>query len=347
MMCWPNGHDGLLSDGFTVPPDGPSTPLSCIFVFLLPEHLTMKSIKRRFALALAGTVIASGVFAQTAAPLRIGSKIDTEGKLLGNMIVLVLEANGIKTENKSSLGNTKVMRGAITAGEIDLYPEYTGNGAFIFSEESSPVWKNAQAGYERVKKLDYDKNKIVWLAPSPANNTWAIAVRQDVAATGSLKTLADVGPYLQAGKPFKLAASAEFVERSDALPAFQAAYNFKLKPEQLLTLAGGDTAVTVKAAAQKTSGVNAAMAYGTDGAVAALGLVILEDPKGVQPIYAPAPIIREAALKQNPRVAEVLAPVFKLLDSATLQGLNAKIQLEGQDAKKVAGDFLTSKGLLK
>ena len=302
---------------------------------------------RRGSIMLLICTFADLAFAQTGVPVRVGSKIDTEGKLLGNMIVLVLQANGIKTENKSSLGNTKVMRGAITAGEIDLYPEYTGNGAFIFSEESSPVWKNAEAGYERVKKLDYDKNKIVWLAPSPANNTWAIAVRQDAAAAGSLKTLVDLGPYLQAGKPFKLAASAEFVERPDALPAFQAAYNFKLKPEQLLTLAGGDTAVTVKAAAQKTSGVNAAMAYGTDGAVAALGLVILGDPKGVQPIYAPAPIIREAALKQNPRIAEVLAPVFKLLDSATLQGLNAKIQLEGQDPKKVAGDFLKSKGLLK
>ena len=299
---------------------------------------------------LVGALATGGALAQSVAPLRVGSKIDTEGKLLGNMMVLVLESHGIKTENKSSLGNTKVMRGAITAGEIDIYPEYTGNGAFIFSEESSLVWKNAKAGYERVKTLDYDKNRIVWLEPSPANNTWAIAVRKDVAAAAQLKTLEDLGKWLAAGSPggqFKLAASAEFVERSDALPAFQTAYNFKLKPEQILTLAGGDTAVTIRAAAEKTSGVNAAMAYGTDGAVAALGLVIMEDPKGVQPIYAPAPLIREEALKKNPKIREVLAPVFKLLDGATLQSLNAKIQLEGQDAKKVAGDFLKSKGLLK
>ena len=310
----------------------------------------MNAIQRRAALLLVATLATGSALAQSAAPLRVGSKIDTEGKLLGNMMVLVLEANGIKTENKSSLGNTKVMRGAITAGEIDIYPEYTGNGAFIFSEESSPVWKNAKAGYERVKTLDYDKNKIVWLEPSPANNTWAIAVRKDVATANKLKTLDDLGKWLSsnpAGGQFKLAASAEFVERSDALPAFQTAYSFKLKPEQILTLAGGDTAVTIKAAAEKTSGVNAAMAYGTDGAVAALGLVIMEDPKGVQPIYAPAPLIREEALKKNPKIATVLAPVFKLLDGPTLQGLNAKIQLEGQDAKKVAGDFLKSKGLLK
>jgi len=296
---------------------------------------------------LVGAMAAGGVLAQSATPVRVGSKIDTEGKLLGNMMVLALEAHGIKTENKASLGNTKVVRGAITAGEIDLYPEYTGNGAFIFSEESSPVWKNAKAGYERVKTLDYDKNKIVWLEPSPANNTWAIAVRKEVVAANKLKTLDDMGKWVTGGGQFKLAASAEFVERSDALPAFQTAYGFKLKPEQILTLAGGDTAVTIRAAAEKTSGVNAAMAYGTDGAVAALGLVIMEDPKGVQPIYAPTPIIREEALKKNPKIRDVLAPVFKLLDGPTLQALNAKIQLEGQDAKKVAGDFLKSKGLLK
>lgn len=302
---------------------------------------------------LAAALWCGAALAQAAAtqPLRVGSKIDTEGKLLGHMMVLALEANGIKTQSKVSLGNTQVMRGAIMAGEIDIYPEYTGNGAFIFAEEKSPVWKNLQTGYERVKALDYAKNKIVWLQAAPANNSWTIAVRKDVAAANKLVTLGDLSKWLASSQykagQFKLAASAEFVERSDALPAFQAAYNFKLKPDQLLTLAGGDTSVTVRAAYEKTSGVNAAMAYGTDGAVAALGLVILDDTFGVQPVYAPAPIIREDALKKNPKIAESLAPVFKLLDRPTLQSLNAKIQLEGQDAKKVAGDFLKSKGLLK
>jgi osmoprotectant transport system substrate-binding protein len=321
----------------------------------------MKLIARRTAsqivaagllvVAVFGAGFSSGVMAQSITPVRVGSKIDTEGKLLGHMIVLALESRGIKTTSKVSLGNTQVMRGAITAGEIDIYPEYTGNGAFIFAEEKSPVWKNLQAGYERVKALDYAKNKIVWLAPSPANNTWTIAVRKDVAAARKLVTLGDLSKWLASPdyKPgqFKLAASAEFVERPDALPAFQAAYGFKLQPDQLLTLAGGDTAVTIRAAYEKTSGVNAAMAYGTDGAVAALGLVILQDTQGVQSVYAPAPIIRADALKANPKIAAILALVFKQLDSTTLQVLNAKIQLEGQDAKKVAADFLKSKGLLK
>jgi len=307
----------------------------------------MMNFKRRLLLTLSGALLAGSAFAQTGTAVRVGSKIDTEGKLLGNMIALALEGNGIKVENKSSLGNTKIMRGAITAGEIDIYPEYTGNGAFFFSDEANPAWKNAKAGFERVSALDLEKNKIVWLAPAPANNTWAIAVRKEVATANKLKTLDDMGKWISAGGQFKLAASAEFAERSDALPAFQAAYGFKLKPDQLLTLAGGDTAVTIRAAAEKTSGVNAAMAYGTDGPVAALGLVIMDDPKGVQPIYAPAPIIRAEVLAKNPKIKDVLANVFKHLDGPTLQGLNAKIQLEGQDAKKVAGEFLRAKKLIK
>ena len=284
-------------------------------------------------------------FAQTS--VRVSSKIDTEGSLLGNMIIQVLEANGIKTENKVQLGTTKIMRGAITSGEIDIYPEYTGNGAFFFSDEKNPAWKNAKAGYELVKKLDAEKNNIVWLTPAPANNTWAIALRKDVAEKNKVTSLADIGKWLATGGKFKLAASAEFIERSDALPAFQTAYGFKLNNSQLLTLAGGDTTATIKAAAEQTSGVNAAMAYGTDGALAALGLVVLQDPKGIQPVYAPAPILRAKTLAEYPKIRSALEPVFKSLDGPTLQSLNAKIAVEGQDAKKVSADYLKAKGFIK
>ncbi len=304
---------------------------------------------RRQLLTLAATAAllacASSAFAQTA--VRVGSKIDTEGSLLGNLIVQVLEANGIKTENKLQIGVTKIVRGALVAGEIDIYPEYTGNGAFFFSDEKNTAWKNLQAGFERVKSLDAEKNKLVWLSPAPANNTWAIAVRHDVVVANKLKTLDDLAAWLGKGGKFKLAASAEFIERADALPAFQSTYGFKLTQDQLLTLAGGDTTVTIKAASEQTSGVNASMAYGTDGPVAALGLDILEDTKSAQPIYAPAPVIRASVLEKQPKIATLLEPVFKSLDSKTLQTLNAKIALDGQDAKKVSAAYLKLKGFIK
>lgn len=284
---------------------------------------------------------------QAASPVTVGSKIDTEGALLGNMILQVLESHGVKTVNKIQLGTTPVVRGAITAGELDIYPEYTGNGAFFFKDENDPAWKNAKQGFEKVKKLDAEQNKLVWLTPAPANNTWTIAVRQDIAEKNKLSSLADLSRYLKEGGTFKLAASAEFIERADALPGFEKAYDFTLNQNQLLSLAGGDTAVTIKAAAQQTSGVNAAMAYGTDGPVAALGLQTLSDPKGVQPIYAPAPVVRESVLQAYPQIADWLQPVFASLDEKTLQQLNARIAVEGLDAKKVAADYLRQKGWVK
>lgn len=304
----------------------------------------MKAVLKSLAVALA---LGWAATSAARADVVVSSKIDTEGSVLGNVILLVLNANGIKTQDRIQLGATPVVRKAITAGEIDIYPEYTGNAGFFFNKADDPLWKDAAKGYEAAKKLDYDANKIVWLTPSPANNTWAIALRKDVAEPNKLTTLSDFGKWISNGGKVVLAASAEFVNSAAALPAFQAAYGFKMKPEQLIVLSGGDTAATIKAAAEKTSGANAAMVYGTDGGIAPSGLVVLEDDKNVQPVYAPAPIVREAVLKENPKIAEVLKPVFEALDLTTLQSLNARVQVGGEPAKAVATDFLKTKGFLK
>lgn len=281
-----------------------------------------------------------------AAQVVVSSKIDTEGGVLGNIILAVLDANDVPTTDRIQLGGTPVVRQAIAAGEIDIYPEYTGNAAFFFERADDPVWKDAVKGYATAKQLDYDANKIVWLAPSPANNTWAIAVRKDVADANKLVTLSDFGRYVSGGGKVILAASAEFVNSAAALPAFQQTYGFTLKPDQLITLSGGDTAATIAAAANQTSGANAAMVYGTDGGIAPSGLTVLEDDKAVQPIYQPAPIIREAALKQYPQIETLLQPVFAKLDLETLQELNARVQVEGEPAKAVAQDFLKQNGFV-
>lgn len=277
----------------------------------------------------------------------VSSKIDTEGGLLGNIISQVLQANGIPVTEKIQLGGTPVVREAITTGQIDIYPEYTGNAAFFFNKADDPLWNDAGKAYEEAKKLDYDANKIVWLSPAPANNTWAVAVRQDVAEPNKLVTFSDFGKWVSAGGNVKLAASAEFVSSPAALPKFQSVYGFTLKPDQLVTLSGGDTAATIAAAAQQTSGVNAAMVYGTDGAIAPSGLVVLADDLGVQPVYEPAPIIREAVLKANPTIETLLAPIFAKLDLVTLQTLNGRIQVGGEAPQAVAIDWLKSNGFLK
>jgi len=277
----------------------------------------------------------------------VASKIDTEGALLGNMIILMLEQSGIPTENKTEFGPTPMVRKAISAGQIDLYPEYTGNGAFFFGLADDPLWKNAARGYEKVSQLDMEKNNIIWLTPAPANNTWAIAGRKDFTNEHRIDTLEDFARFVTDGGKVKLAGSEEFVNSAAALPAFQKAYGFTLRKDQLLTLSGGNTAQTEKAAAQGVNGVNFAMAYGTDGQLAALGLVVLKDTKGVQPVYEPAPIVRKEVLDKYPGIASTLKPVFESLDLMILQRLNARIQVEGLDAKRVAEGYLKEKGFIK
>lgn len=159
-------------------------------------------------------------------------------------------------------------------------------------------------------------------------------MRKDIAEKGKLTSLDDLSRYLKRRASLSSRPRQSLSSALMPLPAFEKAYDFKLDQAQLLSLAGGDTAVTIKAAAQQTSGVNAAMAYGTDGPVAALGLQTLTDPKGVQPIYAPTPVVREAVLKAYPDIDDWLKPVFEKLDAKTLQQLNASIAVEGLDAKK-------------
>ena len=301
----------------------------------------------RLPVLFAAAALAATVATAASAKVVVSSKIDTEGGVLGNVIALALKANGVEVEDRIQLGGTPVVRKAITAGEIDIYPEYTGNAAYFFNKADDPVWKDRAKGYEEAKKLDYDGNKIVWLTPSPANNTWAIGLRKEVVASAKLATLSDFGKWFAGGGKVKLAASAEFVNSPAALPAFQTAYGFKLSPDQLIVLSGGDTAATIKAAAEQTDGANAAMVYGTDGAIQPSGLVVLDDDKGVQPVYRPTPIIREVALQANPKIADILKPIFEALDLTTLQQLNARVQVQGEPAKSVAADFLKSKGFLK
>ncbi|MDD4302922.1 MAG: glycine betaine ABC transporter substrate-binding protein, partial [Sphaerochaeta sp.] len=180
----------------------------------------------------------------------------------------------------------------------------------------------------------------------PANNTWAISVRGDLAESESLEILDDLASYVNAGGHFKLATSEEFVSSEAALPSFEKGYGFSLDESQLLVFAGGNTTLTEQAAASGQEGVNAAMAYGTDGQLAALGLKVLTDTKNIQPVYAPSPIIRSEVLEQSPEIATLLEPVYQSLDLETLQLLNSRIAVEGQPARMVAENYLKEKKFL-
>ena len=300
-----------------------------------------------FRTLMLSAAVTASLASAASAQVVVSSKIDTEGGVLGNLILAVLDHAGIETENRVQLGATPVVRQALVAGEIDIYPEYTGNAAYFFNRAEEPIWRNAADAYAEAKKLDAEQNDLVWLTPAPANNTWGVAVRRDVAEPAGVTTFSQFGQWVAGGGNVKLAASSEFVNSAPALPAFQAAYGFTLSPEQLIVLSGGDTAATIQAASNQTSGANAAMVYGTDGQIAVSNLVVLEDDKNVQPVYQPAPVIRAETLAEHPQIEELLKPVFESLTLETLQELNGKVQVDGLPAADVAQEYLTANGLLK
>jgi len=284
--------------------------------------------------------------AEQSGELVVGSKIDTEGALLGKMIVLVLREHGYGIVDKTQFGTTPIVRKAIISGQVDIYPEYTGNGAFFFQDIDPGIWKRADLAYRTVKELDLEKNGLVWLKPAPANNTWAIAARRDVAEENGLETLEDFAAFVRRGGEVTLACCEEFVNRPDALPAFQEAYDFSLSDEHLLVFSGCNTAQTEKAAARGTSGVNFAMAFGTDGSLAALNLVLLRDSKQVQPVYEPAPLVRREIMSAHPDLASLLNPVFTSLSLKRLQELNSRIAVQGLPAETVAAEYLAAEGFI-
>lgn len=279
-------------------------------------------------------------------PITIGSKIDTEGELLATVIQIVLEEAGYTVEDRSQTGTTDVVRKALLAGEIDIYPEYTGSGLIFFEGQDPQIYKDSEQGYETVAKLDLEQNDIVWLEPAKANNTWLVALKKDFAASQKLATMTEFAAYVNGGKAVKMAGSDEFFNNSDAMPAFVETYGFKLAENQKLIFSGGNTAQTEKAVADGTDGVNFGMAYGTDGALADLGLSVLEDDKGAQLVYWPAPLIRKATLDEFPEIEGLLEPVFASFDIVKLQELNARLQVNGESADTVARDYLETNGLI-
>jgi osmoprotectant transport system substrate-binding protein len=275
-------------------------------------------------------------------PITVGSKIDTEGELLSSIIKLVLEDNGFTVVDKSQTGPTDVVRKALLNKEIDIYPEYTGSGITFFPNLDPKLFKNGQTGYDTVKAEDLKVNGVVWLTPAKANNTWAIATKSTFASAENLKTMSDFAAYVNAGKTTKLAASDEFFTNPDAGPAFEATYGYKLMRAQQVRLAGGNTAQTEKAVADGTDGVNFGMAYGTDGSLSTLGLVVLTDDKGAQVVYWPCPITRTDVIDKYPEIATLLASPFESLTIQKLQELNGRIQVNGEAADTVARDYLSS-----
>lgn len=282
-------------------------------------------------------------------PVTIATMLDSEGSVLGQIILQVLNANGIETIDRINFGTPDILRAALENNEVDLVVDYTGSGQYYHPEDATDtsIWNDPVKGYEFTAELDFEKNNIVWLTPSPANNTESIAVRREFSETNNITDMAQLAAYINAGNEFKLIAASSFVENPMGLLGYEEAYGFKLTNDQIIALSSGNTAEMLKALAEKTNGVNASLVYGTDGALDKLDLVVLDDPKHIPPVYLPAPVIRKEVLDMYPEIEMLLKPIFESLTLEALQNLNAQVAYDGKDAAEVARTYLEENNFIQ
>ena len=172
------------------------------------------------------------------------------------------EKAGFEVVDRTEFGTPDILRAALMAGEVDLVLDYTGSGQYYHETDSTDAWTDPVAGYELTRDLDREVNDLIWLTPANANNTEGLAVRRDFAQEHGLKTIADLAAYINAGGEIKLIAAASFVENVKGLIGFEEAYGFRLKADQLITLASGNTAEMLKALYEQRDGVNVSLVYG-------------------------------------------------------------------------------------
>jgi osmoprotectant transport system substrate-binding protein len=286
---------------------------------------------------LAIAVLAMGVAPAAAQTLVVGGKNFTEQQIMAEMTTQLLTAKGFKIDKRAGLG-TAPLRQAQEAGQIDLYWEYTGTSLITFNKVTDKL--DSAATYAKVKELDGAKG-LVWLNPSKANNTYALAMRKADAAAKGVKSLSDLAGKVKGGEKVKFGCNAEFYARPDGLTPMQSTYGFEFGRENVVRM---DTGLVY--AALKDSQVDVGLVFATDGRIPAFDFVVLADDKGFFPNYSLTPVVRKETLDKNPKLAEILNGLSAKLDDATMAKLNATVDVEKKTIEDVASTFLKSQGLL-
>jgi osmoprotectant transport system substrate-binding protein len=284
---------------------------------------------------VAMTVLASApVLAQT---IVVGGKGFTEQLLMAEMTSQLLKAKGFTVDTRAGLG-TGALRQAQENGQIHVYWEYTGTSLINYNKVTDKL--DAAATYAKVKELDAAKG-LVWLNPSKANNTYALAMRKADAEKQGIKSLSDLAAKIKGGQTMKFASNAEFYGRPDGLTPLQQTYGFDFGRENVVRMDPG-----IIYQALRDSQVDVGLVFATDGRVQAFNFAVLTDDKGFFPTYAMTAVIRKEVLDKNPKLAEILNALSAKLDDSVMAKLNASIDVEKKTVEAVASSFLKSEGLI-
>jgi len=274
--------------------------------------------------------------------LTVGGKEFTEQLVLCEISAQALESAGASVGRNCGMSGTNSVRSALESGDIDLYWEYTGTGWLSHLGESKTIADPTEL-FQRLNEKDAAKNGITWLKPSPANNIYSVAVASETAEELGISTMSEYAALANSDPgEASFCGAAEFLSRDDGWPGVEEAYGFKLPDSNVSELAYGALYNSV----DKGSPCKFGEVFSTDGRIPALGLTVLQDDKQFFGVYNPAVSIRTQTLEKYPEIEKVLAPVAQRLDDATLQKLNAQVDVDGKTPEQVSKDWLTQQGFV-
>lgn len=267
----------------------------------------------------------------------VGGKNFTEQYLVAEMTKQLLEKNGFNVEVRVGLGSN-IVRQAQENGEVDIYWEYTGTSLTLYNKVKEKM--TPQQGYETVKRLDSEKG-LVWLEPSNADNTYALAVRRETADKTNVRTLEDLAAAYNRGEKWKFGMDTEFIARPDGLPGLEKAYGFSIPRKNRVSMEPG-----LLYNALKSGQLDVGIVFATDGRIAAFDFVILKDVRNFFPAYQLVPVVRQSVLAAHPELAELLNGISVALNDSIMQQLNAAVDIDKETVEKVSNDFLKQNNLL-
>lgn len=266
--------------------------------------------------------------------VKIGSKNFTEQFVVTEIYAQALEKAGVEVERRLNLGATLVAHTALTNGEIDLYPEYTGTA--LAAVVKGDLSGSAEKIYGEVKDY-YEKNlKLTLLEATKINNGYAIITLPETAEKYKLKTLTDLGP---ASKDLTFGAEAGFGERKDGLPGLKQTYGIEFKEFKIFAKLG------IRYSALTSKDLDVSYGFATDWQISENKLVVLQDDKNLFPPYYLVPVVRQDTLTKNPKIAEVLNKISPLLNNENMRELNAKVDRDKEEPADVAAEFLEAQGI--
>jgi osmoprotectant transport system substrate-binding protein len=264
-------------------------------------------------------------------PVRIGSKNFSEQVLLAELLAQAAEAEGVRVDRKLDLGGTFVCHRALVAGQLDAYPEYSGTALTAILK--LPPVSDAVAVRDRVAREYAARWNLVWGPPLGFENTFALVMRADEARRLGIRKISDLAahPDLRPGFGY------EFLERADGYPGLARAYGLRFsgRPAQM------DLGLLYPALARGT--VDVVAGNSTDGLIAAIGGVVLEDDRHYFPPYDAAFVLRREALRV-PGLAAAVARLAGKIDAAKMRQLNARIDRDKARPEEVAREFLAQIG---